>query len=96
MAEIVVLAVDRDALLQLVGLVEFLVHRVGEAGLDVLQRDAVLRALGAGERRLDRGEIELEHVGEHRIGRGLDAEHALRLGVGRDQRDHLGADGWCP
>ena len=31
--------------------------------------DAVLRTLRAGERRLDRDEIELEDVGEHRIGR---------------------------
>ena len=75
-------------------LVELLVHRGDEARLDLLERDAILRALRAGERRLDAAELELEHVGEDRIERGLDAIHALRLGVGRDQIDpRLGAGG---
>ena len=59
--------------------VELLLHRHGEAGLDVLERDAVLRALGSGERRLDLRQFELEHVGEDRIRRRLGAVHALRL-----------------
>src|SRR5215212_9618953 len=62
--------------------VEFLVHRSDKARLGLLERDAVLRALGAGERRLDAAELELEHVCKDRIERGLDAIHALRLGVG--------------
>ena len=45
-----------------------------EARLDLLQRDAILRTLRAGERRLDAAEFELEHVGEDRIGRGLGAD----------------------
>ena len=90
MAEIVLAAFDRHALLRFRRLAEFLVHRIGKARFHVLERDAVLRPLRAGERRLDRVEIELEHVGEDRIGRGLGAVHALRLGVGLDQRDALG------
>ena len=35
-------------------------------------------------------EIELEHVGEDRVGRGLAAVHALRLGIGGDQRNARG------
>ena len=35
-----------------------------EAGLHVLQQHAILRTLRAGDRGLDRAEIELEHVGE--------------------------------
>ena len=50
---------DRDALFDLARLAEFLVHRIGEAGLDVLQGDAVLRALGTGERGLDRARSSL-------------------------------------
>ena len=80
--------------LAVAALVELLVHRRDEARLGLLERDAVLRALGAGERRLDAAELELEHVGEDRIERGLDAIHALRLGVGGDQIDpRLGAGG---
>ena len=52
----------------------------GEARLDLLQRHAVLRPLRPGERRLDGREVELEHVGEDRVGRGLSATQALRLG----------------
>ena len=90
MAEVVVLAGDPDALFHLGRFVEFLVHRAGKSALDILQGDAVLRALGTGKRGLDGGEIELEHVGEHRVRRGLGVVHALRLGIGRNQRDHLG------
>ncbi len=71
-------------------LVELLLHRHGEARLHVLERDAILRALRSRERRLDLRQLELEHVGEDRIGRRLGAVHALRLGIGGDQRDALG------
>ena len=87
MAERVLAAFDRHALVHLAGLVEFLVHGLREAELDLLERDAVLRALRPGHRRLDGGEFELEHVGEDRVRRGLGMEHALRLGVGEDERD---------
>ena len=53
----------------LVRLAEFLVERLGEGGGRLGQRHAVLRPLRAGERRLDRAEIELERVGEDRVGR---------------------------
>ena len=57
--------------------------------LRLAQRHAILRALRAGEAGLDRGEVELEHVG---VVGGLGAVHApqaLRLGIGLDQRDLL-------
>ncbi len=71
-------------------LVEFLLHRHGEARLHVLERDAILRALRTGKRRLDLRQLELEDVGEDRIGRRLGAVQALRLGIGGDQRNPLG------
>ena len=61
----------------------------GEAGLDLGERHAVLRPLRPGQRRLDGGEIELQHVGEDRLRAGL-APQALRLAVGLDQRHALG------
>ncbi len=51
------------------------------------QRDAVLRALRAGDGGLDGGEIEFELVGERGIGRRVGAEEALLLAVGFDERD---------
>ena len=69
---------------------ELLFHRQRKAVLDLLERNAVLRPLGPGKRGLDLRELELEHVGEHRVGRGLGAVHALRLGIGLNQRDALG------
>src|SRR5262249_56162815 len=42
-----------DVLAPVAAFVELLLHRHGEAGLDVLERDAVLRTLGSCERRLD-------------------------------------------
>ncbi len=60
----------------------------GARGLREL--DAVLRPLGAGHRRHHRAEVELERVGEHRVGCGGVAPHALGLGVGLDQGDPLG------
>ena len=44
---------DRYALAHLGGLVELLVHRLGEAAFDFLEREAILRTLRPGERRLD-------------------------------------------
>ena len=89
MAEREALAFDRNALVHLGRLVEFLVHRPGKPVLDLLERDAVLRPLRPGERRLDRRQFELEHVGKYRVWRVLGAIHALRLGIGDDQRDKI-------
>ena len=89
-AERVLAVLDRHALVHFAALAEFLVHRLGKAALHLLERHAVLRTLRAGKRRLDRAELELEHVGEDRILRGLGVVHALRLGVGQHQRDAIG------
>ena len=61
------------------------------------QLDAVLRALRAGDRRHDGGQVELEVLGEHRLDvaveRGVQP-HALLLGVRLDERELLlGATG---
>ena len=53
-------------------------------------RDAVLRDAWVRQRGLDLRQFELEHVGEHRVGRRLGAIHALRLGIGGNQRDLRG------
>ena len=58
--------------------------------LGLRQRHAILRALRAGEAGLDRGEIELEHVGVVGGLGAVHAPHALRLGIRLDQRDLLG------
>ena len=64
---------------------------LGQLGLEraggVLQQHAVLRALRPGQRGLHGGEVELQRVGEDRVGRG--APQALRLGIGLDQLDAL-------
>ena len=73
--------------------VELLLHRHGEAGLDVPERDAVLRALGSGERWLDLRQLELEDIGEHRVRRRLRTVQALCLAVGGDQCDLGGGPG---
>ena len=55
------------------------------------QRHAVLRTLGAREARLDGREVELEDVGVVGLAHAVGAPQALRLGIGLDQRDLLGA-----
>src|SRR5580704_848090 len=60
-----------------------------EAVLRALQRYAVLRSLRAGQRRLDRRQVELEPFGVGRLVVGVVPE-ALRLGVGLDQVDKIG------
>ena len=59
------------------------VERAGGPG----KGDFVLRALGAGERRLHRRDIQLERIGKLGIRRRRIAPHALRLGISLDQRD---------
>ncbi len=86
-AEVEVLLLDDEALVRLVDLV-FLDQRRQEARLGAFQRHAVLRALRAGQGRHHVGEVELDELGEDRLGR-RGAEHALRVGIGLDQRDAL-------
>src|SRR5207302_1599732 len=63
----------------------------GEAAPDVGQRDAVLRALGAGEAWLDLVEVELEQLAELRRRCAVDAEHPLLFRVALDEIDLLAA-----
>ena len=67
-------------------------QRAAEGLLGVGQRDPVLRALRPGQRRHDGGEVELELLGEARLGVGVVPE-ALLLGVGLDQRELLRRSG---
>ena len=73
-------ALDRHArsLAFVIGVFELLVELV----VDLAQQHPVLRALGPGERRLDRAHVELERVGEQRLGRVGVAPQALRLRIG--------------
>ena len=65
-----------------------------EGVLGAVQRDAVLRALGAGQRGLDVAEVELDGVREGRLLGVLVVPEALLLGVGLDEVDELlGAPG---
>ena len=57
-------------------------------GLAFGEDDAVLRALRAGDGRDDRGEVELQLLGEVRLGGRVEPE-ALLLGVRLDERDLL-------
>ena len=63
-------------------------QRLPEGPLDVGQRHAVLRPLRPGQRRLDRAQVELEHLGVDRIAARLAAvEQLLFLRVALDQGD---------
>ena len=90
MAEIEVAVFDRIARRGVGGLLVFVGHRSGEAFGDRRQRDAALGTLRSGHRRHDVAEIERERRGEDRIGGLGGAEQALRLGIGRHQRDAVG------
>lgn len=58
-------------------------------GLHVFQQHAVLRALGAGQRRLDLGHVQFQRGAVlRRRGVGV-VPQALRLGIGLDQRNLL-------
>ena len=65
-------------------------QRLDERRLRVRERDPVLGALRAGDRRLDAAEVELERVGEGRVLGVLVVEHALLARVGVDELDRLG------
>ena len=84
-ADVELLALDRITVVAalLVGALKLGVEHL----VDVGQANPVLRPLGAGERRLDRRHVEVQHVGEQRIGRRGVAPHALRLRIGTDQLD---------
>ena len=56
-------------------------ERFAEKLLGELERNAILRTLRSRETRLDRAEVELERVGEDRVGRIVRAEEALLLRV---------------
>ena len=86
--QFVVLALDLDRGPGLVGRHAEALGQIGlEGGRNVLQQHAVLRPLRAGHRRLHRGQVQFQRVGEHRVGRAGLAEHALRLQVRLHQRD---------
>ena len=63
-------------------------ERLAERGLRPCERDPVLRATRAGERGLDRREVELDDLRVRRRLRGVVPEHVL-LAVRLDERDPL-------
>ena len=83
-ADVVILALNRHARRGLV--VNF--FQIGvEHVINVGQRDFVLRALGAGQRRDDRTHVEFQRIGEHRVGHVGGQPQSLFPGIGFDQRD---------
>ena len=64
-------------------------ERHPEGGLGLGQRDAVLRALGAGQRRHDLAEVELQRLGVGRLLGVLVVPQALLARVGLDELDPL-------
>ncbi len=65
-------------------LLQFAQH-LAEGLLAAGQRDAILRAPGAGDARLHIAEVQLQRGGVDRVGRVVGAEHPLRLGVPLDE-----------
>ena len=63
------------------------VQRAGKSGLGLAQRDPILRALGAGDTRLDGRQVKFHHRGVDRL-LSTRAEQALGLGIRLDER-HL-------
>ncbi len=90
MAEVEILALNRDPHLGLVAFAVFLVERLREGLCGLRKRHAVLGALGARDRWLDIAEIEIKRVGKDRIGRIRVAKQALRLGISLNKRDAFG------
>ena len=90
MADIERLALDLEAFGHFAGLLVFAIQGRGEAALDGFERDAAFGALGTGQRRHDGAEVELQRIGEERIGAAGLAEQALRLRIGLDQREAAG------
>ena len=86
MTERFLAALDCDALADFGSLAEFGVHGFGEAAFDLFQRQAVLRTLRSGKRRLDRAKFELQDFGKDRVGCRFGVVHALGLGIRQHQR----------
>ena len=82
---------DRHARGLVAGLAEVGGQGLLERGAGVTQQHAVLRALGAGERRLHGGDVQLQRLGvDGRLRRLRIVPQTLRLRVGLDQRHALG------
>src|SRR3546814_17427069 len=72
------------------------VRKLGvEAIVDLRQPHPVLRALGAGKRRFDGGNLERQRVGEHRIGRRDIAPRSAERRV-REEWDRKCESRWAP
>ena len=65
---------------------EITAERICEFFTHFRQRDTILRPPWTSKGRLDRIEIELKHVGEHRLFVLQIVEKALTFGIFRDQR----------
>src|SRR5262245_28668489 len=85
MPEVEVAAFDLHALLELTGLLVLAFESSGEAGTDILERNAPLGPLRPSHRRNHVSEIERQRVGEYRFRRAGCAEEPLSLGVGLDK-----------
>src|SRR5689334_360605 len=73
--------------MRLCALAVFLLKRFGKGVRRAGERHAVLRALRPGKRRLDIAEVEMEHLAEYRVWRGVVAVEPLLLGISLDQLD---------
>src|SRR6185437_15017295 len=80
-----------DRLVLRIGLVAVAWHvvaqRLAEDRLRGAQRDPILRALGAGQARFDRRQVELDLVREGRLLGALVVPETLFLGIRLDQRE---------
>jgi hypothetical protein len=95
-AEIVTLAGYFYALLRFGALAEFLVHRHGKSGFDFFKATRSCGRFGPdndGSTELNSSLSTSVKIGS---GRRLHAVHALRLGIGRNERDDIGRTGPCP
>src|SRR6185295_5461950 len=68
-------------------------ERLDERTPHARQRDAVLRPLRSGDRGFDRGEVELDDLGEGRFGVAIAAEQPLLLGGALDEIDTIAPTG---
>ena len=68
-------------------------ERLDERTPHARERDAVLRPLRSGDRGFDRGEVELDDLGEGRLGVAVATEQALLLRVALDEIDPVAPPG---
>ena len=88
MAEIVLAAFDRKPLSNAsAALPNSLSIAIAKPALTSFRATRSCGRLGPASEGSTEAELELEHVGEHRVRRVLGAVHALRLGVGGDEGD---------